>query len=192
MIEDCNRILFRHPNRIDALYLKARAYQMLGEENLFMEVMKQCLKIQPKNQILLDKYYSFAFRSMPRNKRRMRSSFLEHDQFHFDDHNDAFSVDHLNQPMIEREIQGNISKFDPQAQGDFSAQIQSQINDHRNDPALTKMCLPSASSVYQSLSKPPDFKTTLNPFLDDDQIEYSSAGSFLSMDDLPNSDFSPK
>lgn len=61
-------------NNFNALYHKACAHKMSNEYRLRESTLKQCIKLQPHNQIVLAEYYSSQHEQIPRKQRRIRTN----------------------------------------------------------------------------------------------------------------------
>lgn len=65
-------MLKEDPTNTLALYRKALAYKISREDRLYELTLKEYLKLQPNNQIVLTEYYSCRHEKIPRKKRRIR------------------------------------------------------------------------------------------------------------------------
>ncbi|UJR21886.1 hypothetical protein I4U23_024958 [Adineta vaga] len=71
-INDCDKVLKEDQNNYLALYHKALAYKISRENYLYESTLKEYLKLQPNNQIVLSEYYTCRHEKIPRKKRRIR------------------------------------------------------------------------------------------------------------------------
>ncbi|CAF0937621.1 unnamed protein product [Adineta ricciae] len=71
-IDDCDVVLKEDPTNTLALYRKALAYKISRDDQLYELTLKEYLKLQPNNQIVLTEYYSCRHEKIPRKKRRIR------------------------------------------------------------------------------------------------------------------------
>ncbi|CAF0818380.1 unnamed protein product [Adineta ricciae] len=71
-IDDCDVVLKEDPTNTLALYRKALGYKMSRDDRLYELTLKEYLKLQPNNQIVLTEYYGFRHEKIPRKKRRIR------------------------------------------------------------------------------------------------------------------------
>ncbi|CAF3746768.1 unnamed protein product [Rotaria sordida] len=73
-IDDCDIVLKEDKNNFRALYRKASAYRMSRDYRLHELTLKECIKLQPHNQIVLAEYYTCRHQQIPREKRRIRTN----------------------------------------------------------------------------------------------------------------------
>ncbi|CAF3694483.1 unnamed protein product [Rotaria sp. Silwood1] len=73
-IDDCDIVLKEDKNNFYALYHKASAYKMSRDDRLHELILKECIKLQPHNQIILSEYYTCRREQIPREKRRIRTN----------------------------------------------------------------------------------------------------------------------
>lgn len=71
-MSDCDTVLKEDKTNFDALYRKASAYKMSNDGYLHESTLKECMNIQPHNQIILAEYYKSRREPIPRKKRRIR------------------------------------------------------------------------------------------------------------------------
>ena len=65
-------VLKEDSNHFCALYCKACAYKMSRDYRLYELTLKEYIKLQPNNQIVLAEYYTSRHEQIPRKKRRIR------------------------------------------------------------------------------------------------------------------------
>jgi hypothetical protein len=76
-LADCDVVLKEDPNNILALYCKASAYKLTNNDYSYELTLKECIKIQPNNPIILGEYYSSKHKQIPRKKRRIRMNLFD-------------------------------------------------------------------------------------------------------------------
>jgi hypothetical protein len=86
---DCDVMLKVDPNNVLALYRKALAYKTARDDHSYESTLREYLKVQPNNQIVLAEYYNFRHEKIPRKKRRIRAisptpSAESHDKLSFE------------------------------------------------------------------------------------------------------------
>ncbi|CAF2993598.1 unnamed protein product [Rotaria socialis] len=73
-IEDCDMVLKGDKDNFDALYRKASAHKKSRDYSSHESTLRECIRIQPTNQIVLTEYYSSQHEKVPRKKRRIRTN----------------------------------------------------------------------------------------------------------------------
>lgn len=68
-----------------ALYYKASALKIALDNHGYQLILKECVKIQPNNQIVLAEYYASRHEQIPRRKRRIRMKSLDDMQLTYDE-----------------------------------------------------------------------------------------------------------
>ncbi|CAF1219727.1 unnamed protein product [Adineta steineri] len=71
-INDCGFVLKQDKTNILALYYKASAYKLSHDNHSYELTLKEYIKIEPHNQIVLAEYYTYRREQIPRKKRRIR------------------------------------------------------------------------------------------------------------------------
>lgn len=97
-------ILKEDKNHLLALYYKACAYKISHDYRLYELTLKEYIKLQPNNQIILAEYYAHRNETIPRKKRRLRTksnnenylSYEQLEQIRLEKLNDDFSIDSNN------------------------------------------------------------------------------------------------
>ena len=75
-IVDCEMVLKDDKSNFSSWYHKASAYKMLHNHHLYEITLRECIKLQPHNQIILSEYYSCRHENVPRKKRRIRMNLI--------------------------------------------------------------------------------------------------------------------
>ncbi|CAF2074275.1 unnamed protein product [Rotaria magnacalcarata] len=75
-IDDCDMVLKDDKDNFDALYRKAFAHKMSREYRSYESTLRECIRIQPTNQIVLTEYYNSQHEKIPRKKRRIRMNLI--------------------------------------------------------------------------------------------------------------------
>jgi hypothetical protein len=70
-------ILKDDKNNYLALYYKACAYKISRDYRLYELTLKEYIKLQPNNQIVLAEYYTYRHEQIPRKKRRIRTKSID-------------------------------------------------------------------------------------------------------------------
>lgn len=94
-------ILNEEKNNLLALYYKACAYKITRDYRLYELTLKEYIKLQPNNQIILAEYYTYRHEQIPRKKRRIRTksineynlSYEELEQIRLEKINENSSID---------------------------------------------------------------------------------------------------
>jgi hypothetical protein len=94
-------ILKEDKNNLLALYYKASAYKISRDYRSYELILKEYIKLQPNNQIILTEYYTYKHEQIPRKKRRIRTksidennlSYEELEQIRLEKINENFSLD---------------------------------------------------------------------------------------------------
>lgn len=60
-----------------ALYYKASGFKMALDSDGYELIMKECVRLQPNNQIILAEYYSYKRKQIPRKNRRIRRKSID-------------------------------------------------------------------------------------------------------------------
>ena len=97
-MNDCEHILKSDPSNHLALYYKASAYKMSHDYRSYESTLREYIKYQPNNQIVLAEYYGSRREQVPRTKRRLR--------IHSKDEL-VLTYDELEDIRLERDFQTN-------------------------------------------------------------------------------------
>lgn len=68
-----------------ALYYKASALKTSSDYRAYELTLKECMKLQPNNQIILAEYYTYRHEQIPRKKRRIRTRSIDDNQLSYDE-----------------------------------------------------------------------------------------------------------
>ena len=68
-----------------ALYYKASALKISSDYRGYELTLKECVKVQPNNQIVLAEYYAHRHEQIPRRKRRIRTKSIDGIQLTYED-----------------------------------------------------------------------------------------------------------
>lgn len=85
MIGDCEMILKADEQNFLALYYKASAYKIARDYRAYELTLKECLKLQPNNQIVLAEYHTNRHEQIPRKKRRIRTKSIDENNLTYEE-----------------------------------------------------------------------------------------------------------
>lgn len=78
-------VLKKDESHFLALYYKAAALKIASDNRAYELALKECIKLQPSNQIILAEYYTYRHEQIPRKKRRIRTRSTDENQLTYDE-----------------------------------------------------------------------------------------------------------
>lgn len=156
-IDDCDFVLKDDKNNFLALYRKASAYKISNDDYSYESTLKECIRIQPHNQIVLAEYYTCRRQQIPRKKRRIRINSISSKI------DDSLSYEEL------EEIRLSGSSLDLQNSNDIKDQCSYLLHSFQSIDSVTKELIERVVHISRIMIQAEQYyqqehKTTILPF----------------------------